>query len=69
MAVKIKRLRRVFRFGGTELPDPSRSATPEKCLELLSVSYPALTNAITEPPSIEGDKEIHVVKVSAGTKG
>lgn len=69
MALKIRRLKRVFRYSGTELPDPDPSAKPDKCLELLSSSYPALNNALTEAPSIEGDREIHVVKVATGTKG
>lgn len=69
MAVTIAKIKRVFRYEGTELPDPAPGSKPDKCLELLAVSYPALNNAALDGPSFEGGKEIWQVKVEAGKKG
>jgi PRTRC genetic system protein C len=65
----VKRLPRVFKYQGTEMPDPSPTATPEQALKLLATSYPQLTNASVESPVVEGGKLVCNIKVAVGTKG
>lgn len=69
MAVKTAPLVRVFRYGGTDIPDPTPTLSTDSTLEVLSVSYPSFANAILEGPSIEKGKMVYTVKVNAGTKG
>lgn len=69
MPAEIKRLPRIFKYGATEIPDPAPSENPERVLEILSVSYPQITNAALEGPKFEGGKMVFTVKVEAGEKG
>ena len=69
MALTTSRVTRVFRFQGTDLPDPLPGQPAEKCIEVLAVSYPALNNADMEGPALEGGKQVYTLKVAAGTKG
>ena len=69
MAVKTTTLTRSFIYNGTAIPDPSPTATPEKCLEILSLSYPDLTNASIEAPKLADGKMVYNLKTVVGTKG
>lgn len=69
MAVTTKQLKRVFRYEGTEIPDPAPAMPADDVLQILSASYPQLNNAALEGPSIENGKQVYVVKVATGTKG
>ena len=69
MPITSKKLSRVFRYNGTEIPDPTPDLKPEATLEVLAVNYPQFANAIIEGPSIEDGKQVFTVKVSVGTKG
>ncbi len=67
--IKVTKLKRVFRKGGTEYPDPAPSATAEVAVEMLAAASPDLTNAILEGPTVENGKAIYTLKVAVGTKG
>lgn len=69
MAVKTIQIKRVFRYKGSDIPDPAPTETPERCMELLSVTYPDLNNASVDVPKIEGGKQVFNLKVAVGTKG
>ena len=69
MPVTITSLERVFRFQGTEIPDPSPKESPERCLEILALAYPQFNNALIELPSNEGGKQVFNIKVAVGEKG
>lgn len=69
MSVTTKRLVRVFKFDGTEYPDPSPGASKDKSLELLAIANPKLNNAALDGPFFEAGKEVWQIKVAAGTKG
>ncbi len=69
MPVTVKQLDRVFRFQGTEIPDPSPGATPERCLEILALNYAQFNNATVEEPITEDGKQVFNIKVAVGTKG
>jgi PRTRC genetic system protein C len=65
----VSKLKRVFVFSGTEVPDPLPGQSPEKCLEVLALSYPHLNNATVESARTEGGKQVYEIKTSYGTKG
>lgn len=69
MPVTTTELKRVFRYKGEDLIDPAPSESPEKALEILSISKPELNNAVVEPPESEDGKLVYPVKKSIGTKG
>ena len=69
MPITTKTIKRVFRYGGTEIPDPSPGSSEEAVLKLLTTTYPTFANAYLEGPSIESGKQVFVIKVAAGTKG
>jgi PRTRC genetic system protein C len=60
---------RVFRYQGTEMPDPLPNATTERCLAVLRTSYPQFANATVDGPLYEGGKQVWQIKVAVGTKG
>lgn len=69
MAATIKAVPRVFKYEGTEIPDPLPNATPQRCLQILRTSYPAFANAAVDGPFHEAGKQVYQIKVAAGTKG
>lgn len=69
MPITTKKLTRVFRYNGTEIPDPTPDLKPQATLDVLAVSYPQFANAMIEGPAIEDGKQVFTVKVAAGTKG
>lgn len=69
MALTTKKLTRVFRYNGAEIPDPTPGTSTKATLDVLAVSYPEFANAILEGPSIESGKQVYTIKVAAGTKG
>ncbi len=69
MSITSQKLPRVFRYNGTEIPDPTPDLQPEAALDVLAVSYPQFANAHINGPSIEGNKLVFVVKVNVGTNG
>lgn len=60
---------RVFKYDGTELPDPLPGQSPTKSLAVLRASYPQFVNATVDGPFFESGKEVWQIKVAAGTKG
>lgn len=60
---------RVFVYQGTEYPDPVPTLSPERALNILSVSDPRFTNACLEGPVTQAGKEVWTIKIQAGTKG
>jgi PRTRC genetic system protein C len=65
----VSKLKRVFVFSGTELPDPLPGQPVERCLEVLALSYPHLNNATVDTAKVEGGKQVYEIKTSYGTKG
>lgn len=69
MSITTKSITRVFRHGATEYPDPAPGAKPDDVLALLASGVPSFNNACLEGPSIEGDKQVFIIKTNVGTKG
>lgn len=69
MAITTTKVKRVFRYEGTEFPDPLPGQPKGKCLDVLTVSYPQLNNAALDGPFFQDGKEVYQLKVAAGTKG
>lgn len=63
-------VKRVFRYNGTDLPDPSPSIPADQVKGIFASSgYPELQNAIITGPSYEQGKEVYHCKVINGSKG
>ena len=68
--VESKTLKRVFKHGDLELPDPDPVIAPDKVREMYSDTYPELLNASTVGPKV-GESEVTYTftKTTVGTKG
>ncbi len=64
-----KLLERIFRYNAMDIADPNPDLPLKRVIEVLSGTYPEFTNAKIEPPVMEGNKQVFVVKVVAGDKG
>ena len=60
---------RIFTLRGQRIADPNPDLTPEGVRDLLSGTYPELTNAALEGPIYQGDEAVYTFSVKAGTKG
>lgn len=69
MTVLIKTLKRVFKHGGMNLPDPGLQFTPEQVRELFCATYTELTNAVIEGPQTTDRALVYEFVVPVGTKG
>lgn len=61
--------KRVFRFEGTEIPDPAPTAKPEDALKMLAHSYPQFNNATLDRPSHSNGSLVYTIKTEVGVKG
>lgn len=68
-ALNITGLKRVFKFGKTELQDPDPNMLPEDVLNFYSGTYPELTTSNVHGPVVEDDKAVYEFKTTVGTKG
>ena len=62
-------LRRVFKHGSIELPDPALTMTPAQVRDSYAATYPELATAIIKGPDHASGKETYTFKASIGTKG
>tara|TARA_B110001469_G_C9297718_1_gene162399 strand:+ start:283 stop:489 length:207 start_codon:yes stop_codon:yes gene_type:complete len=62
-------LRRVFKHGSIELPDPSLALTPIQVRDSYAATYPELATATIKGPDHANGKETYTFKQSIGTKG
>ena len=63
-------VKRVFRYNGSDMPDPNPNASVHEVKDILATSGMAeLQNASVHGPSYEEGKEIYTLKVSTGHKG
>ncbi len=63
-------LRRVFKLGAAELPDPDPSLTPEAAFRLFASAYPLAATATLGEPEVVGDTLVYPVQRQAvHTKG
>lgn len=68
--MKVKKTKRVFIFGETELPDPNPSLTPDEVIEFYSNQYPELINSnFSEEFDEEKLTTTYTIKALNGTKG
>ena len=69
MSVEIKTLKRVFKYGSVNLPDPGAQFTPEEVRELYCATYAELTNAVIEGPQTTDRSLMYEFVIAVGTKG
>jgi len=62
-------LKRVFKHGAIELPDPNASLTPEQVRNTYASSYAELATASIKGPDYVDGKEIYTFKEVVGAKG
>jgi PRTRC genetic system protein C len=62
-------MERELRLNGVKIPDPNPSAPIEQVRQILAATYPDITTATMEGPTVEGSKEIFSWKREAGSKG
>ena len=65
----LRELKRVFIHDGKKLVDPDPSASAERVLELLSMVYPSLNNAVVDAPVARDGELQYKIKVNIGSKG
>lgn len=58
----ITELKRVFRFGATDLPDPDKSWSPERVLQHYQGTFPQLVGGKIQGGDVEGDAQVFVLK-------
>lgn len=61
--------KRVFSYGGAELPDPGVRYSPDQVRDIYSASFPEITTAVIEGPVVKGGKIVYEFRKAAGTKG
>lgn len=69
MSLQTTKLKRVFKYGDIELPDPSPTMDPKDVMQFYSGQYPELTNASLDGPSIKDDEMVFEFGKTVGTKG
>ncbi len=73
MPIEVIKLKREFKFkkDGKEipLPDPNPEFTAEEVTKFYSGTYPELTNAVIEGPTVVGDKANYTITTKAGKLG
>lgn len=69
MALQVTKHKRVFKFKGNVLSDPDPTMTPVEVQKFYSGTYPELTTATVQGPSIVDEEAVYEFKTSVGTKG
>lgn len=69
MAIQVQALKRVFKYNGVSLPDPSPDMTPEEIRDLYSATYAELATAGVEGPETKGNQLVFTFRKAVGTKG
>lgn len=69
MALHITTHKRVFKFKGNSLSDPDPSMSPLEVQKFYSGTYPELTTATVQGPSMVDEVAVYEFKTSVGTKG
>ena len=69
MSVDIKTLKRVFKYGSINLPDPGANFLPDEVRELYCATYAELNNAVTEGPQTTDRSLVYEFVIAVGTKG
>ena len=69
MALNIKNIKRVFKFGNRDLADPNPDFTPDEVMAFYSNTYPELTTSNVHGPRMVGDHAEYEFKTTVGTKG
>lgn len=75
MALQVTNLTRKFTIKkdgknkDIELPDPNAEMSPEEVMKFYSGTYPELTNAVVEGPTVVGDKASYNISTKAGKLG
>lgn len=67
--MQITQLKRVFKYNGMTLPDPSPDMTPDDVRDLYSATYAELATAGVEGPETKGGKLEYSFRKAVGTKG
>ena len=67
--MEIKKLKRIFKYNGITLPDPSNNMSPEDVRDLYSATYAELATAEIEGPETKGDQLVYSFRKAVGTKG
>lgn len=69
MALNIQNVKRIFKYGSIELPDPDPIMTPDEVMVFYSNHYPELTTSNVHGPKMNGDNVEYEFKTTVGTKG
>lgn len=73
MALEVTHLKRTFTFTKNgkpqELPDPNPEMSAEDVMKFYGHTYPELTNAILEGPTVSDDKANYSFTTKAGKLG
>lgn len=67
--MKINQLKRVFKYNGVTLPDPSPDMTPDEVRDLYSATYAELATASVDEPETKGNQLVYLFRKAVGTKG
>ncbi len=62
-------LKRVFKHGAIELPDPNPRLSPEQVRDQYAATYPGLATASIKGPDYGEGKESYSFKETLGAKG
>lgn len=66
----VSTLRRVFKLGVAELPDPDSNLPPEEAFRLYAHAYPLAATASLGDPEVVGDALVYpVLRQAVHTKG
>ena len=67
--MEITKLKRVFKYNGVTLPDPSPDMSPDDVRDLYSATYAELATAGVEGPETKGTQLVYSFRKAVGTKG
>lgn len=67
--MEIQALAREFTYNGAKLADPAPAFTPQQVRDFYSQTYPELTNAEIEGPTVKGNRNVYTFRRAVGTKG
>ncbi|QTD91781.1 PRTRC system protein C [Burkholderia anthina] len=67
--MQIEALQREFSYNGAKLADPAPTFSLQQVRDFYSQTYPELTNAEIEGPTIKGNRNVYTFRRAVGTKG
>ncbi|WP_414440481.1 PRTRC system protein C [Burkholderia sp. 22PA0099] len=67
--MEIQALAREFIYNGAKLADPAPAFTLQQVRDFYSQTYPELTNAEIEGPTVKGNRNVYTFRRAVGTKG